>query len=173
MGNTPSSAIPVPTKPTSGEFDEKTSRELKELDMSLSALRVTMPLSGSGQLTLDHVSSWETAAACDPKVQLARTILSHSDIRSALTSRSARVADQHVFNNVIDFKTGPVTNQKSSGRCWLFATTNVLRYNIMKKFRLKEFELSQVGLNFCHVKIEIEINFQIVLSLLLGQAQQS
>jgi len=174
MGNTPSTAIPVPTKPTSGEFDEKIkmSRGLKELDISLSALRVTMPLSSSGQLTLDHISSWEIAAACDSKVQLARTILSHSDIRSALTSRSARVADQHVFNNVIDFKTGPITNQKSSGRCWLFATTNVLRYNIMKKFGLKEFELSQVSLNLCHVKVLVDINFQIVLSLLLGQAQQ-
>jgi len=155
MGNTPSSAAPVLTKTASGELDEKIkmSRELRELDISLSALRVTVPLSSSGQLTLDHVSSWETGAACNSKAQLARTILSHSDIRSALTSRSARVADQHVFNNVIDFKTGPVTNQKSSGRCWLFATTNVLRYNIMKKFKLKEFELSQVSLNLCRVNV--------------------
>ncbi|KAF5351730.1 hypothetical protein D9756_007673 [Leucocoprinus leucothites] len=123
-------------------------KELKELDASMSRLQVTVPLSSSGQLTLDHVSSWETTAASDSKAQLARTILSHSDIRSALTSRSANITDQHVFNNVIDFKTGPITNQKSSGRCWLFATTNVLRYNIMKKFKLKEFQLSQSYLFF-------------------------
>ena len=49
----------------------------------------------------------------------------------------------HVFNTELDFKTGPVTDQKSSGRCWLFATTNVLRYEIMKKLNLKEFQLSQ------------------------------
>jgi len=63
-------------------------------------------------------------------------------------SRSAKIADQHIFNNVIDFKTGPVTDQKSSGRCWLFATTNVLRYNIMRKFKLKDFQLSQSYLFF-------------------------
>jgi bleomycin hydrolase len=146
MGNTPSSGIPTPTNATLDNFDEK-AKELHELDVSLSQLQVTVPLSSSGQLTLDHVSSWETAAAGDPKVQLARTILTHSDIRSALSSRSAKIADQHVFNNVIDFKTGPITNQKSSGRCWLFATTNVLRYNIMKKFKLTDFQLSQVGVH--------------------------
>jgi aminopeptidase C len=37
---------------------------------------------------------------------------------------------------------------RASGRCWLFATTNVLRYNIMKKLNLKEFELSQSYLFF-------------------------
>jgi len=65
-----------------------------------------------------------------------------------LQSRSAHIADVHVFNTEIDFKTGPVTNQKSSGRCWIFATTNVLRYDIMKKLKLKEFELSQSYLFF-------------------------
>lgn len=30
----------------------------------------------------------------------------------------------------------PVTNQKSSGRCWLFATCNVVRVGIVKKFNL-------------------------------------
>lgn len=146
MGNAPSSRIPTPTNATFDEFDEKAKmrNEVNELDASLSRLQVTVPLSSSGKLTLDHVASWETEAAGNPKVQLARTILSHSDIRSALSSRAAKVADQHIFNNVIDFKTGPVTNQKSSGRCWLFATTNVLRYNIMKKFKLKDFQLSQV-----------------------------
>ncbi|KAJ3553312.1 hypothetical protein NP233_g12673 [Leucocoprinus birnbaumii] len=150
MGNAPSSRIPPPATATSDEFDEKVkmTKELNELDASLSRLQVTVPLSSCGQLTLDHVSSWETTAAGDSKAQLARTILSHSDIRTALISRSATIADQHVFNNVVEFKTGPVTNQKSSGRCWLFATTNVLRYNIMKKFKLKDFQLSQAYLFF-------------------------
>ncbi len=144
MGNTPSSRIPTPTHATFNEVDEK-AELVEEVDTSLSRLRVTAPLSSSGKLTFDHVLSWETEVAGDSKVQLARTILTHSDIRSALMSRSARIADQHIFNNLVDFKTGPVTDQKSSGRCWLFATTNVLRYNIMKKFNLKDFQLSQVS----------------------------
>lgn len=43
----------------------------------------------------------------------------------------------------IDIETLPVTNQKSSGRCWIFAGCNVLREIIAKKYELKEFELSQ------------------------------
>ncbi|MHC4595718.1 MAG: C1 family peptidase, partial [Planctomycetota bacterium] len=36
-----------------------------------------------------------------------------------------------------------VTNQKNSGRCWIFAGTNLLRVGAMKKMNLKEFEFSQ------------------------------
>ena len=40
------------------------------------------------------------------------------------------------------------TNQKNSGRCWLFAATNCLRYQLMKKYNIEEFELSQNFLLF-------------------------
>ena len=88
------------------------------------------------------------------KTRLARTILAHADIRSALIRRDAVIQDSHVFNTELDFKTNPVTNQKSSGRCWLFATTNVLRYQVMQKFNLKDFQLSQVRARFLMGQIE-------------------
>jgi C1A family cysteine protease len=125
--------------------DEKRSYQAhSQLDSDMASLFISPPISRDGSLSLRNVAAWESTSSSDPKRQLARTILSHSDIRSALTSRSARIADQHVFNNQIDFITQPITNQKSSGRCWLFATTNVLRYEVMKKLKLKEFQLSQV-----------------------------
>jgi bleomycin hydrolase len=166
MGNTSSSRVAASTQP--GQVDEKAQvqDQLQQLDASLSRLQVAVPLSSSGQLTLDQVASWEDAAAGDSKTQLARTILSHADVRSALMSRAAKIADQHVFNHVVDFKTGPVTDQKSSGRCWLFATTNVLRYNIMKKFKLKDFQLSQVS-GFSPV-VTFSADGSTVLSILLG-----
>ena len=103
-----------------------------------------VPTSLDGSISRATVAAWEASASANPKLQLARIILSHSDIRSALASRATYVADSFVFNNVVDFKTGPITDQKSSGRCWLFATTNVLRYSIMKRLNLKDFQLSQV-----------------------------
>jgi bleomycin hydrolase len=115
------------------------------LESALSTIRLAAPRSGDGSLTLDNVSSWEASLSQDPKSELARTILSHSNIDVALSKRSTLVADVHVFNHQIDFTTGPITNQKNSGRCWLFATTNVLRYEIMKKLKLQDFQLSQVG----------------------------
>ena len=104
------------------------------------------PISPTGEITLDTVSQWESTITSDPKLSLSRTILNHQDIRSTLQNRQTKIADAHVFNTHLDFKAGPITNQKSSGRCWLFATTNVLRYNVMKKLSLSDFQLSQV----CH-----------------------
>lgn len=143
MGNQASSQIPSPLK---SSFDEKGS--FNQLSDSLSGLSMSNPLSGDGSLTLGHVAGWEAAASADPKTRLARTILFHSDMRGALLSRSAKIRDQHVFSNTLDFKTGPITDQKSSGRCWLFATTNVLRYTIMKRLKLKDFQFSQSYLFF-------------------------
>ena len=36
-----------------------------------------------------------------------------------------------------------ITNQKRSGRCWMFAALNTMRFRIMQKLNLKDFELSQ------------------------------
>ena len=113
-------------------------------DMSVLTLGAQAPKSTNGQLTPDNILDWEDEVSSQPKLELARTILNHSDLRASLRSRSAVIADSHVFNTEVEFKTGPITNQKSSGRCWLFATTNVLRYNVMKKYNLDDFQLSQV-----------------------------
>lgn len=84
------------------------------------------------------------------------------------TSDSKKQAMTHVFSKValndlafdpvaakkmqfkfsIDHKTMSATNQKGTGRCWLFAATNVLREMIAKKKNLDNFELSQSYLAF-------------------------
>lgn len=42
----------------------------------------------------------------------------------------------------INIKTHSITDQQSSGRCWLFAGLNILREKIIKKCELNNFELS-------------------------------
>lgn len=56
-----------------------------------------------------------------------------------------------VFSTELD--TNNVTNQKHSGRCWLFATLNVLRHAFGKKYKAKDFTFSQ-AYNFFWDKIE-------------------
>ena len=89
----------------------------------------------------------------------------HKDLRSKIISdaiiknginntalnRDSIIKMQHTFSEEI--KTGKITNQKKSGRCWLFAGLNKLRYAIAQKLNLnlseKEgFELSQAYLMF-------------------------
>ena len=40
-------------------------------------------------------------------------------------------------------KTGDVTNQRQSGRCWMFSSFNVLRQEAIKKLDVDTFEFSQ------------------------------
>lgn len=90
----------------------------------------------------------------NPVLALSRLVLSDADPVQALLSRKAVLADPHIFNLMLkgtDGKgtyPGPRTNQASSGRCWLFATLNVIRYNVVEKLNLGDFELSQNHLFF-------------------------
>ena len=59
---------------------------------------------------------------------------------------------EKLFNYQLTFsteiKTPNITDQKSSGRCWIFAALNALRISAVKKMNLKDFELSQSYLMF-------------------------
>ncbi len=43
----------------------------------------------------------------------------------------------------INIESGLITDQKRSGRCWMFAATNVLRLEVMKNLEIENMELSQ------------------------------
>ena len=58
----------------------------------------------------------------------------------------------HVYSHKVE-EVKPVTNQKSSGRCWLFAALNVARQPFVKHYNLEDFEFSQAHL-FYWDKIE-------------------
>ena len=49
--------------------------------------------------------------------------------------------DRHQFS--VSLEQGKITNQKQSGRCWMFAALNTMRFAVMKKLDLETFELSQ------------------------------
>lgn len=58
----------------------------------------------------------------------------------AKNSRTAKKLDKFFS---LELETKGITDQKSSGRCWLFATFNVFRQNVIKKYNLDGFEFSQ------------------------------
>lgn len=80
--------------------------------------------------------------------RLALSALSAANPRDVLSSRAAKISDQQVYNIKIPFEGAPITNQRSSGRCWLFAATNVFRVALMQRYNLESFELSQSWLFF-------------------------
>ncbi|KAI0838273.1 peptidase C1B, bleomycin hydrolase [Hypoxylon sp. FL0890] len=100
------------------------------------------------KLAVEITQNWQSKLLADPKNRLALSALSSANPRDVLTNRAAKIADQHVFNVQIPFEGAPITNQRASGRCWLFASTNVFRVALMKRYNLAAFELSQAYLFF-------------------------
>jgi bleomycin hydrolase len=84
----------------------------------------------------------------DPKNQLGLSALSTNNINSILEKQSAVLHDTQTFNLAIPHEGLPVTNQRSSGRCWIFAACNTFRIAIMQKHNIQTFELSQAYLFF-------------------------
>ncbi|OLY82043.1 Bleomycin hydrolase [Smittium mucronatum] len=88
----------------------------------------------------------------DSKNQLASRALIRDSYSSVLENRNVALSLPAVFNNTLKLE-GKITNQKSSGRCWIFAGLNVLRLKVMEKYNLDTFEISQTYL-FFYDKIE-------------------
>ena len=82
------------------------------------------------------------------KNRLALAAVSKGDLKEIVQQRDAMIENIQVFSDTIEFDGAPITNQRSSGRCWIFAATSVFRVYLMQKYKLEEFELSQAYLFF-------------------------
>jgi len=105
----------------------------------------------------------------DPKSLLGNRACFKHDLLEMCTTREVATV-QHVFSNRVELEGKPITNQRSTGRCWIFAALNTIRPLLCKKLNIEEFEFSQAYLFFWD-KIE-RCNFflnQIVVSLKKGE----
>jgi bleomycin hydrolase len=75
----------------------------------------------------------------------------HNHLLSEMCEPSdINAANRHLFSNTLDDLA--ITNQKRSGRCWIFAGLNMLRPPLVKKLNLDpKVELSQSYLYFYHL----------------------
>lgn len=88
----------------------------------------------------------EKAVPITQDIRARMNAVSNNDIKKlALNLETFQDLDHHFAYRI---KTGEVTNQKSSGRCWIFTSLNVLRPAVMKKHNMKEFDFSQNYLFF-------------------------
>ena len=82
----------------------------------------------------------------DDKNAILRHALSKNSLYEIVASQDAE--PEMDFNFDINIKTLPAANQKASGRCWVFAATNICREIIASKCNMNNFELSQSYLAF-------------------------
>lgn len=103
---------------------------------------------GSETVSVSKAQQYVKKLLKDPKNQLGLSALSTNNINAILEKQSAVLHDTQTFNLAIPHEGLPVTNQRSSGRCWIFAACNVFRIAIMQKHNIQAFELSQSYLFF-------------------------
>jgi len=68
------------------------------------------------------------------------------DVKAMVLNRQIVQEHNNLFTHKIDVK--GITNQKSSGRCWMFASLNLLRPVVIEKRKLEDFEFSESYLAF-------------------------
>lgn len=100
----------------------------------------------NGGVSANDLRAFDDAYKTAPNSRLITNALFKLNVNDLAFSGAALTKQNFLFS--IDIKTMASTNQKSSGRCWLFAATNVLREKVAKEKNLESFELSQSWLAF-------------------------
>jgi bleomycin hydrolase len=77
----------------------------------------------------------------DPSTKALRNVITNARISDLAVNHKAEGEIDHLFS--VQVKTKAITNQKSSGRCWLFTALNVFRPIVINKYKLESFEFSQ------------------------------
>ena len=97
-------------------------------------------------VTKAQIEEFRKSFDSDPSATVAQNAISNADL-STLALRRDLVQDMDFsFSTKLD--DWNATNQRRSGRCWLFATLNLFRVGAMKKMNLKKFEFSQAHIHF-------------------------
>ena len=86
-------------------------------------------------------ADWKAAYEANPAFRAAEKAISKHPIDEVVYDTNRAWDAQFLFNHEV--KTMKVTNQKSSGRCWLFSSLNLFREIAAKKLNCEQFELSQ------------------------------
>ena len=92
-------------------------------------------------LEQDFTDKLYAAYEANPKFAAIENAISHNGLLASLEKRSAAVENTPVFS--LDLTKDKVSDQKASGRCWMFAALNTFRHKMIAGFQLEDFELSQ------------------------------
>jgi bleomycin hydrolase len=97
--------------------------------------------SADGALTQQQFTQLQSAFDRSPAYRLAQNAVTQVSAEDVALNRRVLTNTDHSFSTVLD--DWSVTNQKQSGRCWMFAGLNLFRVGAMRAMNLKEFEFSQ------------------------------
>ncbi|ATO56424.1 C1 family peptidase [Loigolactobacillus coryniformis] len=91
-------------------------------------------------------AKFKKTLAAQPQAKVVQRAVMNTGINAASEDITVQTQLDRTFS--LELPTGKVSNQKHSGRCWLFSTLNTLRHEVAVKYNLKDFEFSQNYLSF-------------------------
>ena len=117
----------------------------------------------SQELTREQLQKYREEFDANPNNKVFQNTISANDIRKLAVNREQEAIDQHTFSKQTEPRVN-VTNQKSSGRCWMFAALNIMRREMIKKYNLSpDFELSQSYLFFWDKLERLNYNLECII----------
>ena len=97
--------------------------------------------SKDGGISADMLGKIREGYAATPEQKAVKNALASTSIATlAINGENLAMCDTHFSHRV---KTVGITDQESSGRCWLFTGLNVLRAKVIDKYNLPGLEFSQ------------------------------
>ena len=97
-------------------------------------------------LTRNDLTELKANFEAVPSNRLMQNAVAQSDVNEIALDRAIANEMIHTVSNVLDH--WDPTDQKMSGRCWLFAGLNQFRVNTMEIMNIRQFEFSQNFLMF-------------------------
>lgn len=105
-------------------------------------LSVSSSIMAQTEITDEMLSDFREKTVINGADKAVRNALAANDIRDIALNQDNQVEMNTYFSNSVPSK--GITDQQSSGRCWLFTGMNVLRSKMINEHNL-------VGMNFSHV----------------------
>ena len=100
----------------------------------------------NGAIGEKELQTIEESFKIDGTTQALMNAISNNDINKLALNRNVVNKADHIFSYRV--KTSGITNQKQSGRCWMFTGLNVLRPKVIDHYNLSSFEFSTNYLYF-------------------------
>lgn len=96
-------------------------------------------------IDLDLLNKFEESLSKDKISKISNILNKTSILYASYNSKKYNSLKNHFEIDLIGL---PVENQQQSGRCWIFAATNMIREQIAKKLNLEDFSISNSYLAF-------------------------
>ena len=97
-------------------------------------------------LTPDLLERFGKRVEADPTARLMQNALAGTDVDKVVLDHARTLSVPRSMSHHLD--DWEATDQKQSGRCWMFAGLNLLRVGVAQRLGVKQFEFSQSYVQF-------------------------